>query len=218
MSPSWDGASSYIGPPSLKCTTVSRAAPPSGGSHWTAAASRPHACTFVARSMLAVWRTRRRGRGAGMSEDTSPLHPTRGSGAACSHPSAAAFHGWSGPALQIMVGRGRVCGPHPSSGMAAYCCGGIPGARVALHHRSHSRAHSAPTIRASHAVMEPRLMIHSGKRASCRCFEKPPGRSRYGWGSSCSGHSRVPFTTQREAMKPLPGRGGGGGGSHPPSR
>ena len=54
-------------------------------------------------------------------------------------------------------------------------------------------------------------MIHRGKRASCRCFQKPPGRSRYGSGSSCGGHSRVPFTTRREATKSLPGSGGGGG-------
>ena len=69
-----------------------------------------------------------------MSEDTSPLDPTCGSGAASSHPSAAASHRWSGPASGIMVGRGRVCGPHPPSGMAAYCCAGAPGARVAAHH------------------------------------------------------------------------------------
>ena len=146
-----------------------------------------------------------------MSQDTSPLHPTCASGAACSHPSAAASHGWSGPAPRIMVGLGRVCGPHPSSGMAAYCCAGAPGARGAAHHRPYSRAHSAPTIRASHAVMDPRPMIHGRKRASCRCFEKPPGRSRYGWGPSCGGPSRVPFMTRREATKRLPGREGGGG-------
>ena len=54
-------------------------------------------------------------------------------------------------------------------------------------------------------------MIHGGKRASFRCFEKPPARSRYAWGFSYGGHSRVPFTTRREATKPLLGRGGGGG-------
>ena len=53
-------------------------------------------------------------------------------------------------------------------------------------------------------------MIHGGKRASCRCFKKPPGRSGYRWGSSCGGHSSVPFTTRREATKSLPGRRGGG--------
>ena len=75
----------------------------------------------------------------------------------------------------------------------------------------HLCAHPSPTIPACHAVMEPRPMIHREKRASCRCVEKPPGRSRYGWGSSCGGHSRVPFTTRREATKSLSGRGGGGG-------
>ena len=94
---------------------------------------------------------------------------------------------------------------------AAYRCAGVSGARVAAHHRPHSRAHSSPTMRASHAVMEPRPMIHRGKRASCRCLEKPPGRSRYGCGSSCGGHSRVPPTTRREAAKSLSARGGGGG-------
>ena len=146
-----------------------------------------------------------------MSKDTSPLHPACGSRAACSHSFAPASHRWSGPAPRIMVGRSWVCGPHPSSGVAAYHCAGVSGARVAAHHRPRSRTHSLPTIRASHAVMEPRPMIHRGKRASCRCFENPPGRSRYGWGSSCGGHSRVPFTTQRGATKSLPGRGGGGG-------
>ena len=53
-------------------------------------------------------------------------------------------------------------------------------------------------------------MIHGGVRASCRCFEKPACRSRYGWGSSCGGHSKVPFTMRREATKPPPVRGGGG--------
>ena len=116
-----------------------------------------------------------------MSEDTSPFHSMCGSGAACSHPPAAASHGWSEPARQIIVGGGPLCGPHPSRGMAVYCCAGVPGARVAAHHRPHSCANSAPTLRASHAVMELRLMIHGGRRASCRCFRKPPGRSRYGW-------------------------------------
>ena len=152
-----------------------------------------------------------------MSEDTSPCHPTCGSGAACSHPSYAASHGWSGPAPRIMVGRGRVCGLHPSGGTAAYRCAGVPGARVAARRRPHSRAQCAPTIGAPQAVMKPRPMIHGGKRVSCRCFEKPPGRSLYGWEYSRGGHSRVPFTMQREATKPLPGRGGGGG-SRPPSR
>ena len=152
-----------------------------------------------------------------MSKDTSPLHPTCGSWAACSHFFAAASHGRSGPTPRIMVGRGRVCNPHPSSGMAAHRCAGVSSARVVAHHRPHSRAHSAPTIRASNAVMEPRAMIHGGEWAFCGCFEKPPGRSRYGWGSSCGGHSRVPFTTRREATKSLPGLGGGGGGGQLPS-
>ena len=148
-----------------------------------------------------------------MRGDTSLPHATCGSGAACSHSSAAASHGWLGPAPRIMVGRRRVCGSHPSSGIAAYCCVGVSGARVAAHHRPHLCAQSSPTIRAFHAVMKPRPMIHGGKRASCRCFEKPPGRSRYGWGFSCGEHSRVPFTTRSEAGKFLWGRGGGGGGS-----
>ena len=104
-------------------------------------------------------------------------------------------------------------GPHPLSGMAASRCAGVSGARVAAHYRPHSRANSSRTMRASHAVMEPRPMIHGRKRASCRCLENPPGRSWYGWGPSWGGHSRVPFTTRREATKSLSGRGGGGGWS-----
>ena len=44
-----------------------------------------------------------------MSEDTAPLHPAWGSGAARSHSAAAASHGRSGPALPIFLGRGPVC-------------------------------------------------------------------------------------------------------------
>ena len=89
-----------------------------------------------------------------MSEDTSPIHPTCGSGSACNYSSASASNGWSVPAPRIMVRRGRVCGPHLSSGTAAYRCAGASGARVAAHHGPHSRANSSPTIRACHAVME----------------------------------------------------------------
>ena len=72
LSPSRDRASSYVGPPSLKFGTVSRVAPPSGGSHRTVAAWRPHVSISVARSTLAVWSTRRGGRGAQMSVPSSP--------------------------------------------------------------------------------------------------------------------------------------------------
>ena len=81
---------------------------------------------------------------------------------------------------------------------------------MVAHHQPHSHANSAPTMWASHAVTEPHLMMLGRKRAFCRCFEKPLGGSRYGWGSSCSGHSRVPFTMRREAQKFPPGRGGEG--------
>ena len=151
------------------------------------------------------------GTGVLTSEDTSPVHPVCGPGAACSHSPVAASHGWSGPAPRITVGLGRVSGPHHSSGMAAYRCAGVSGARVAAHHRPHSRAHSSPTMRASHAVMEPRPMIHGGKRASCRCFRKLPSRSRYGWGPSCGGHSRVSIHDTEGGYKVLVkawGRGG----------
>ena len=37
MSPSGDRAWSYVGPPSLKCATVSRVGPPPGGGHWMVA-------------------------------------------------------------------------------------------------------------------------------------------------------------------------------------
>ena len=61
MSPSRDRASSHVGPPLLKCATVGRVPPSSGGSHRTVAASQPHARISDARSMLAVWSTRREG-------------------------------------------------------------------------------------------------------------------------------------------------------------
>ena len=43
---------------------------------------------------------------------------------------------------------------------------GVPGECVVVHHRLHFCARSAPTMCASHAVMELRPMIHGGKRAS----------------------------------------------------
>ena len=49
-----DRASSYTGPPVLKCATASRAARSFGGWHQMVAASRPHVCMSVARSTLAV--------------------------------------------------------------------------------------------------------------------------------------------------------------------
>ena len=143
----------------------------------------------------------------------SPVHSVCGPWAACSHSPVAASHGWSGLAPRMTVALGRVSGPHPPSRMAAVRCAGVSGARVAAHHRLHSRAHSSPTMRASHLFMEPRPMIHGGKRASCRCFENPPGRSWYGSGPSCGGHSTVTFTTRKKATKSLSGRGGGGGWS-----
>ena len=182
VSPSRDRASSYTAPPVLKCATASWAAPYSRGCHRTVAVVCPHLRISVARSTLAAWRTMRGGTGVLTSEDTFPVHPVCGPGAACSHSPVAASNGWAGPAPRITVGLGRVAGALPSSGMAVYRCAGVFEARVAAHQQLHSRAHSSPTMRASHGVMEPRPMIHGRKRASCRCFEKLPGRSWYGWG------------------------------------
>ena len=67
------------------------------------------------------------------SEDTSPVHPVRDPGAACSHSSVAASHRWSGPPPRITEGLGRVSGPHSLSGMAVYRCTGVSGARLAAH-------------------------------------------------------------------------------------
>ena len=211
VSPRRDSASSYTGPPVLKCATASRwlRPPREATGMWPL---RVPMCISPRPGVR--WRCggrRAGGMGAWMSEDTSSFHPACGPGAACSHSFASASNGWSGPAPRIKVGRGRACCPHPSRGMAAYRCPGVSGARMVPHHGPHLRAHSSPTIRASHVVMEPRLMIHGGKRVSCRGFGKPPGKSWYGWGSSCGGHSRVPFTTRREATNSLSRRRGGGG-------
>ena len=54
VSPSRDRASSYTGPPVLKCATASLAAPSSGGCHWTLAVSCPNLRISVARSTLAA--------------------------------------------------------------------------------------------------------------------------------------------------------------------
>ena len=144
------------------------------------------------------------------SEDTSPRHPLRGSGALRSLSASSASYRRSGPAPQTTVGRSWVCGPHSSSETAAYCAAGLPDGRVVLQHRLQSCAHSAPTMRASQAVMEVRQVIQGGKSTPRRCFEKPQGRSRYAWGSSRAGHCSVPFTRQRKSTKSVLGRGGGG--------
>ena len=75
MSVSRDKASSYAGPPFLKCATVSRAAPPSGGSHRMVAALRPQVCISVDRSTLAVWRTMRGGEGRSDERGHVPTPP-----------------------------------------------------------------------------------------------------------------------------------------------
>ena len=54
VSPNRDTASSYTGPPALKCATVSWAAPSSGGCDRAVAAGCPHVRISVARSTLAA--------------------------------------------------------------------------------------------------------------------------------------------------------------------
>ena len=141
------------------------------------AALLPHVCISAAQIMFPAWSTRRGGRGARRSEDTSPLPPAWGSGAACSHSVAAAPHGRSGPALQIPVGWAGCVAPIPRVRWQRTAVWEFP-VRVVAHHPSHWGAHSAPTMCASNAVMELRPMIHSGKTPPRRCFEKPLGRSR----------------------------------------
>ena len=64
MLPSRDRDSLYVGPLSLKCATVSRVAPPSGGSHRIVAGLHPNVCISVAWSTLVGWSMTRGGRGA----------------------------------------------------------------------------------------------------------------------------------------------------------
>ena len=92
MSLSRGKASSYVGPPFLKCAGVSRVALSSGGSHQMVAVSHPHVRISVAWSTLAAWSTRQGGWGTRMSEDTSLLHAAWGSRAARNHSAAAASH------------------------------------------------------------------------------------------------------------------------------
>ena len=47
-----------------------------------------------------------------------------------------------------------------------------------LHNTPRSCANSAPTLCASHTVMELRPMIYLGRSAPQRWLEKPPGRAR----------------------------------------
>ena len=139
-----DRLSSYVGPPSLKCATVNRVPPSSGGSHRTVAALHPHVCFSVALSMLAAWSTRWVGSCSCRSEDPSSPPTVWGFGAARSLSVAAASHGRSGPAPRIIVGRGRVCGPHPSNWTLAYCGAGPPW-------RARFCAPTAPLTRPLHA-------------------------------------------------------------------
>ena len=73
-SPSWERASSYAGPPFLKCATVSRVPPSSGGNHRTVAALRPNPRISAAQSMLAVCSTSRGG-GGGHPEERGHVAP-----------------------------------------------------------------------------------------------------------------------------------------------
>ena len=75
MSPSRDRASSYTGPPYLRCATVSRGALPFRGSHWTVPASRPHVCISVAQSTLVVLRTMPGGEGRSDERGQVPTPP-----------------------------------------------------------------------------------------------------------------------------------------------
>ena len=137
-----------------------------------------------------------------MSEDTSPVNPTGGPrgrpqpfrGPRIPRVIRARLenHGgpWPGVRLPPLERDGGVLlrrGPRHARGVA-------PPAPFARPLRAHC-------VGLPH-VNPPRRIIHGVKRAPCRCFKKPPGRSRYGWGSSCSGHSRVPFTMQGRPRSP----------------
>ena len=169
-------ASSYAGPPFLKCATGSWAPPSSRRNHRMVTASRPHARISAAQSMLASCGTSQGGGAPGGARTRRLARTVWGSSAACSQSVVSASHGRSGPAPLITVGRGRVCGSHPSSGTAAYYAAGVLAESVVVHHLLHSRVHSAPTMCASHAVMELRPMIHRWKSAPRRCFWETPGQ------------------------------------------
>ena len=113
---SQDRASSYVGRPSLKCATVSRLAPPSGGSNQMVAASHPHVYLSVAWSTLAAWSTRRGGRSARMSEDTSLLNPAWGTGATRSHSAPACPKGDRGPPRESWCAAAGCAAPSPRAG------------------------------------------------------------------------------------------------------
>ena len=75
MSPSRDRASSYVGPAFLKCGTVSRVPPSSGGSHRTVAASHRHVRISAARGILAVWSPSQGGGAPGRARTRRPSIP-----------------------------------------------------------------------------------------------------------------------------------------------
>ena len=153
--------------------------PPLAENNRMVAASLSHPRISVACSMLAACSTSRGGGGGfRKSKDRSPRHPVREFGAVRSQAAALALHGRSEPAPLIVLCRGRVCGAHPFSGMAAYRSVAASGERVVRHHWLHSWAQFAPTMHASQAVMELRPMIHGGKSAPRRCPENALGRSR----------------------------------------
>ena len=140
------------------------------------AASLSHQRISLASSMLAECSTDQGGRGFSKNEDKSPPHPVWGLVAVRIDAAPWASHGRSGSAPPIVNGRGWVCGPHPSRGILASAL--ASGERLVSQHRLQCQAQSEPTMRASHAVMELRPMIHRGNSAPQRCPEKPSGRSR----------------------------------------
>ena len=191
VSPSRDRVSSYTGPPVLKCEAASPAAPSSGECHLMVAASCPHVCISVARSTLAAWRTMRGGDGRsderGHVPSPSCLQP-RGRlqpflrrrvpvvvGARPADPGGS----WPGVRPQLLERDGGVSLRR-----------GLRGARGGAPPGQLSRPFS-PTLRASHAVMEPRLMIHGAKRApmsgrgSSRCVAGVPEFPVWGSGGRC---------------------------------
>ena len=108
--------SSYVGPPFLKCPTVSRVPPPPRGAigRWLL---RSHTCVSL---YVGGVEHEAGGGGRWKSEGTSPPHSVWVFEAARSHSVVSASRARSAPAPGITVGCGQVCGPHSSCGTAAH--------------------------------------------------------------------------------------------------
>ena len=177
-SPSRDRASSYVGPPFLKCATVSRVArlPEGATGPWLR-----HIPMCVSPWLGACERRGARCGGGGVlggarRHRLSTQHGAPGPPAAS--PWSPRPEGAQGPPCESPWAPAGCVAPTPRVGWRRTAVWEFPLRALSRTTGLHSRAESAPTLCASHAVMELFLMIHGAKSVPRRCFGKPSDRSR----------------------------------------